>query len=159
MVSRLEPSLAKNPKPLVGYSDITALHVAIRQRTGLATIYGNGLSGVGAPDVTAFSKERLLSVLRGGGAGEVPGNPDDSWLRTIRGGRVTAPLVGGCLWLLMQTMIDYAGSEGLQVIEGQVLRDNTTMLTMCRELGFEIAADPQDTDLCVVKLRVPKRGQ
>jgi muramoyltetrapeptide carboxypeptidase len=93
-----------NPKPLVGFSDITALHVAVRQRTGLATVYGNGLSGVGSPEVTSFSKERLLAVLRGGGAGTVPPNPDDAWLRTIRGGKVTAPLVGGCLWLLMQTM-------------------------------------------------------
>jgi muramoyltetrapeptide carboxypeptidase len=97
-------TIAANPKPLVGYSDITALHVAIRQRTGLATVYGNGLSGVGSTEVTAFSKERLLGVLRGGGAGEVPKSPDDSWLRAIRGGKVTAPLVGGCLWLLMQTM-------------------------------------------------------
>jgi muramoyltetrapeptide carboxypeptidase len=97
-------AIAANPKPFIGFSDITALHVAIRQRTGLATVYGNGLSGVGASEITAFSKERLLAVLRGGGAGEVPSNPDDPWLRTIRGGRVTAPLVGGCLWLLMQTM-------------------------------------------------------
>ena len=64
----------------------------------------------------------------------------------------------GLGWLLMQTMIDYAGAEGLQMIEGQVLRDNTTMLTMCRELGFEISADPHDADLCVVKLKVPKRS-
>ena len=97
-------AIAANPKTLVGYSDITALHVAIRQRAGLATIYGNGLAGVGSPEVTAFSKERLLRVLREGGTGEVPKSPDDAWLRTIRGGRVTAPLVGGCLWLLMQTM-------------------------------------------------------
>ena len=96
--------IAVNPKPLVGFSDITALHVAIRQEAGLATIYGNGLAGVGSPDATSFSKERLLDVLRGGGAGLVPPNPDDPWLRTIGGGKVTAPLVGGCLWLLMQTM-------------------------------------------------------
>lgn len=63
----------------------------------------------------------------------------------------------GLGWLLMQTMIDYASAEGLQVIEGQVLQDNTTMLTMCRELGFEIAPDPQDAGLYVAKLRVPKR--
>jgi muramoyltetrapeptide carboxypeptidase len=97
-------AIAANPKPLVGYSDITALHVTIRQRTGLATIYGNGLAGVGSPEVTSFSKKRLLDVLRGGGAGDVPRNPDDSWVRAIRGGTATAPLVGGCLWLLMQTM-------------------------------------------------------
>lgn len=96
--------IASNPKALVGYSDITALHVALRQRAGLATVYGNGLIGVGAADVTKFTKERLLDVLRTGGQGQVPGNPDDAWLRTIHGGKVTAPLVGGCLWLLMQTM-------------------------------------------------------
>lgn len=96
--------IASNPKPLVGFSDITALHVVLRQKAGLATIYGNGLIGVGSHEVTSFSKDRVLEVLRGGGAGEVPPNPDDPWARTIHGGRVTAPLVGGCLWLLMQTM-------------------------------------------------------
>jgi len=30
--------IAENPKPLVGYSDVTALHVAIRRRTGLSTL-------------------------------------------------------------------------------------------------------------------------
>ena len=96
--------ISENPKPLVGYSDLTALHVALRQKAGLATIYANGLIGVGSHDVTPFSKNRLLEVLRTGGSGEVPPDPDDPWVRTIHGGRVTAPLVGGCLWLLMQTM-------------------------------------------------------
>jgi muramoyltetrapeptide carboxypeptidase len=96
--------IAANPKPLLGFSDITALHVAIRQRTGLATFYANGLLGVGDKETTDFSKERLLAVLKGGGAGEVPRDPDDPFVRTIRGGRVTAPLAGGCLWLLLQTM-------------------------------------------------------
>jgi muramoyltetrapeptide carboxypeptidase len=110
-------AIAANPKPFVGFSDITALHVSIRQRTGLATIYGNGLAGVGSSEMTAFSKERLLAVLRGGGAGEVPPNPDDPWVRTIQGGKVTAPLVGGCLWLLMQTM----GTPWEVELEGSIL--------------------------------------
>ena len=93
-----------NPKPFVGYSDITALHVAIRQRTGLATLYGPGVAGVGDKETTAFTRGRLLEVLRGGGAGEVPRDPDDPYVRSISGGKVTAPLAGGCLWLLMQTM-------------------------------------------------------
>jgi muramoyltetrapeptide carboxypeptidase len=108
-------TIAANPKPFVGYSDITALHVAIGQRTGLATVYGNGLVGVGDPETTKFSRDRLLEVLRGDGLGEVPRDPDDPYVRTIHGGKVTAPLVGGCLWLLMQTMgtpweIDLDGS-------------------------------------------------
>ena len=96
--------VASNPKPFVGYSDITALHVALRQRTGLATLYGYGLIGVGDKETTEFTRRRLLDVLTGGGAGEVPPDPDDPYVRSIAGGRVSAPLVGGCLWLLMQTM-------------------------------------------------------
>jgi muramoyltetrapeptide carboxypeptidase len=93
-----------NPKPFIGYSDITALHVAIRQRTGLATFYGPGVAGVGDKETTAFTHGRLLEVLRAGGAGEVPRDPEDPYVRAISGGKVTAPLAGGCLWLLLQTM-------------------------------------------------------
>ena len=96
--------ITASPKPFVGFSDITALHVAIRQRTGLATLYGNGLVGMGDPETTAFTRDRLLEVLTGNGTGEVPRDPDDPYVRAIAGGTVTAPLVGGCLWLLMQTM-------------------------------------------------------
>jgi muramoyltetrapeptide carboxypeptidase len=96
--------VAANPKPLVGFSDITALHVAVRQRTGLATFYGNGFLGVGAVETTDFTRQRLLDVLRGEGTGPVPRNPDDPYVRALSGGRATAPLVGGCFWLLMQTL-------------------------------------------------------
>lgn len=97
-------AIAANAKPLVGFSDITALHVAIRQRAGFPTVYGNGLVGVGAGDATEFTRKRLLEVLTGEATGPVPPNPDDPYTRAIRGGSVTAPLVGGCLWLLMQTL-------------------------------------------------------
>ena len=96
--------IAANPKPFVGFSDITALHVAIRQRSGLATFYGYGLVGVGAKDSSRFTTDRLLAVLGGDGTGPVPGDPDDPYVRPIRGGRATGPLAGGDLWLLMQTM-------------------------------------------------------
>jgi acetyltransferase len=44
------------------------------------------------------------------------------------------------------------------MIEGEVLRDNTTMLAMCSELGFKIEADPEDPGLCrvVLDLTTPK---
>ncbi|HLG08705.1 MAG TPA: LD-carboxypeptidase [Gaiellaceae bacterium] len=58
--------IAANPKPVVGFSDITALHIALRQKAGLATIYANGLIGVGSHETTTFSKSRLLDVLRSG---------------------------------------------------------------------------------------------
>jgi acetyltransferase len=57
----------------------------------------------------------------------------------------------GLGWLLMQTMIDYARSEGLKTIEGQVLVENTTMLRMCEELGFSITPDPDENDTVIVR--------
>jgi muramoyltetrapeptide carboxypeptidase len=97
-------AIAANPKPLVGFSDITALHVAVHRRAGLPSFYGNGLTGVGDADATKFTRERLLAVLRNEAVGEVPKNPDDPYVRAIRGGTVTASLRGGCLCLLIQTM-------------------------------------------------------
>jgi acetyltransferase len=54
----------------------------------------------------------------------------------------------GLGWKLMQLMIEYARSEGLKRVAGQVLQENTTMLKMCRELGFEVKTDPAEHDLC-----------
>jgi acetyltransferase len=64
----------------------------------------------------------------------------------------------GLGWLLMRRIIDYAHAEGLGTIEGQVLRENATMLAMCRELGFTIAPDPHDHDLHLVKFVVRPRA-
>jgi muramoyltetrapeptide carboxypeptidase len=96
--------IAANPKPFIGYSDVTALHVALRQATGLVTFYGPHLWTVGAKETSEFTRQRLLGVLGGDGTGLVPRDPEDPYVRALRGGKVTAPLVGGCLWLLMQTM-------------------------------------------------------
>lgn len=60
----------------------------------------------------------------------------------------------GLGWLLMQTLVEYARSEGIDQIEGQVLRENTTMLRMCAEMGFSIDSDPHDSEICLVRLRV-----
>ncbi|MBK5959345.1 GNAT family N-acetyltransferase [Rhodoplanes elegans] len=64
----------------------------------------------------------------------------------------------GLGWVLMQRMIDYARAEGLSEVEGQVLRDNTTMLRMCTELGFRIEHDPEDPGLCKVVLDLSAEG-
>ncbi len=98
-------SIAANPKPLVGFSDVTALHVAIRQRTGLVGFYGPGLTGMGSAKRGDWSKERLLRALSDPEPlGEVPARPDDPYVGAYNSGRATAPLVGGCLWLLRETL-------------------------------------------------------
>jgi acetyltransferase len=58
----------------------------------------------------------------------------------------------GLGWALMQLIIEYAKSEGLKAISGDVLQENTVMLEMCRHLGFEVKADPVEHGICDVKL-------
>lgn len=58
----------------------------------------------------------------------------------------------GLGWALMQLIIEYAKSEGLKAISGDVLQENTVMLEMCRELGFQVKTDTAEHGVCNVKL-------
>ncbi len=60
----------------------------------------------------------------------------------------------GLGWTLMSLIIEWAKAEGLRTIRSQVLGENTRMLALCRQLGFEIAYDPDDTALRIVTLSV-----
>ena len=58
----------------------------------------------------------------------------------------------GLGWTLMQMIIEYARSEGLKAISGDVLSENTVMLAMCRSLGFEVKSDSVEHEICNVRL-------
>ena len=58
----------------------------------------------------------------------------------------------GLGYALMRMMIDWARAEGLQRIEGTVLRENRPMLAVCRRLGFVAKADTEDTGVLKVEL-------
>ena len=58
----------------------------------------------------------------------------------------------GLGWTLMQLMIEYARSAGLKQIFGQILHENTVMLRMCRDLGFEVKVNPEDRGIYDVTL-------
>lgn len=51
--------ITRHPKILIGYSDITALHLAIHRMTGLVTFHGP----VAASSMTDYSLDHALSVL------------------------------------------------------------------------------------------------
>jgi len=109
--------IAANPKALMGYSDITNLHIAIRQRTGLATLHGPGLGSMGIPERTAFTWDSVLAGFREGAVGAVPRDPDDPYVRAIAPGKVTAPIVGGNLF----TFIHLIGTPWDPVFDGAIL--------------------------------------
>ncbi len=60
----------------------------------------------------------------------------------------------GLGWALMEQIIDYARQEGLKRIHGDVLSENTVMLKMCKELGFDIRDDNEDRNVKVVTLNL-----
>jgi acetyltransferase len=60
----------------------------------------------------------------------------------------------GLGWQLMQLMIEYARAEGLGCVRGQVLQENTTMIQMCRQLGFGVASDPEEPSIVDVTLQL-----
>jgi muramoyltetrapeptide carboxypeptidase len=98
-------AIAANPKLLCGYSDITALHLAVAAWADTITLYSNGALGVGAYDVTDFSKESLRRALFSDEPyGRIGPNPDDPWVTTIHGGTATGRLIGGCFGLVEGTI-------------------------------------------------------
>jgi len=96
-----ESAFAENPKALCGFSDITTLHLAQARWGNVISFYSNGAVGVGAADVTDWSKEQMHRALFSDEPfGPIPPNPDDPYVRTISGGRATGRLAGGCAGLI-----------------------------------------------------------
>ncbi len=107
--------MARNPKPLVGFSDITALLNAITQRTGLVTFYGPMEWNFLPEQYDPRSERDLFSVL---GAG--PRQLSFSALQTPREGLAEGRLVGGNLCLLQSligTPYDWSGRDKILFLE------------------------------------------
>jgi muramoyltetrapeptide carboxypeptidase len=107
--SRLLPHLdfetvRRHPKPFVGYSDVTTLHIALRHHVDLVTFYGPLFVTMGRPRKTLTLDRLLRARTPTDPLGEIPRDPDAGFVRSFNGGRATGPLVGGCLWPIMQAV-------------------------------------------------------
>ena len=60
----------------------------------------------------------------------------------------------GLGWELLGQLIAFAKAEGIGEISGTVLNENTTMLAMCREYGFDVHWLPDDPGLSGVSLKL-----
>ena len=94
-----------NPKPLIGYSDITALHTAIYRHTGLLTFHGGMLNadllGAKLPPTETSLLAQLGGHVR---AGEQIVHPADFALSSVLHGVASGPLLGGNLSMLGATL-------------------------------------------------------
>jgi len=93
--------IRKNPKILVGFSDITGLHLAIRKRCGLVTFHGPMVSTDFGKQLSTFTREQFLKVLTAGaGLRPIINPPDGPRPVTVTPGRARGELVGGNLTLV-----------------------------------------------------------
>jgi muramoyltetrapeptide carboxypeptidase len=98
--------IRKTPKILLGYSDITALHLALHRHAGLVTFHGP----VASSTISDYSAEHMLAVLIDPRpAYTIPMALENSRraleephyaMRTVHGGVATGPLMGGNLSLV-----------------------------------------------------------
>ncbi|WP_431800466.1 S66 peptidase family protein [Halobacillus andaensis] len=94
--------IKKNPKVFWGYSDITYLHTAIRQKTGLVTFHGPMLSSdIGKDNFDSFSKSMFTQLFQ---PTLLHYTESISPLRVIAEGEATGRLVGGNLSLLVNSI-------------------------------------------------------
>lgn len=91
--------LARNPKVLVGYSDITLLHLEM-ERLGLTSLHGPMAARELADGEEAYDRTSLWHALTGEGAPYATG-PDD--LVALADGTSEGVLRGGCLSMLAAT--------------------------------------------------------
>ena len=99
--------IRKNPKIFLGYSDITALHLAINRHARLVTLHGpNVLS-----DYTEYTRKWFRPAIFGRKPLGVLSNPPDTdpikprhFIRTIRPGKAEGEVIGGNLTLISTLM-------------------------------------------------------
>lgn len=115
------PLIRRNPKVLLGYSDITALHCAIHAKTGLVTFHGPvGTGSWNRFNVDQFERlffqRELMQYQNSRDAGDEL-VPRRNRTQTLRGGKAQGELVGGNLTVLTAL----AGSSYLPDFSGKIL--------------------------------------
>ena len=102
-----------NPKPLIGFSDITSLHNALLSKTGLVSFHGP----VGKSEWNSFTKNSFEEVLinKKRGVYELDELQIDAF--TITKGTAEGPLLGGNLSVLVAML----GSDYLPSFDNAIL--------------------------------------
>ena len=113
---------ARHPKPVIGYSDITVLLLALWMRTGVVTFHGP-IARTPMPNFQRYHFDRVLTNVSPAGALGLPNPPQEVLVPTnrrifaIRGGTARGPLVGGNL-TLVQALI---GTPYFPPLDGAIL--------------------------------------
>ena len=91
-------SLRRRPKAIIGFSDITALHLAVRARSDVVSFHGP----TARAELTAFSRESLSRATMATGSSHIARDPfsTSAPLTWLQEGKAAGPLEGGNLALI-----------------------------------------------------------
>lgn len=121
-VNRILPLLdskiiRKNPKVVVGSSDITLLLIYLFQKCGLVSFHGPMVSGSFGCKPMKISKTQFRKILTGAKEG---GHLKASQAQVLQEGTARGKLIGGCLTLLcrsLKTPYEIQTRDGILLIE------------------------------------------
>ncbi len=130
-------TIAAHPKPVIGFSDITALLTFLRQACDIPTFYGPVLTMLGKhkEEVTAESLAAALTSAEP--LGELPHGD----AKVLKPGGAEGKLVGGCLSLIassMGTPYELKTNDAVLFIEeiGEKMYAIDRMLTQLKNAGI-----------------------
>lgn len=105
--------IKKNPKPLIGFSDITSLHNSILAKSGLVSFHGP----VGTSDWNEFTKNSFQEIVidKREGVYNLPAEEEDAFV--IHNGSAEGQIVGGNLTVL----VGMIGSDYLPTFNDSIL--------------------------------------
>lgn len=129
--------IARHPKPFYGYSDVTALHIALNQCCRMVTFHTPMPSTEWYQEQDAFTLTYLRRALFGALTGPMPlGDTAE----TLQGGKAKGPLCGGNLSLICDSLgtpweIDTRGKLLFLEDVGEKTYRIDGMLTQLRNAG------------------------
>ena len=129
-----------NPKILLGYSDITALHTAIHEKVGMVTIHGP-MPDRAWMEFDDFSRDSMIRALTSTEPLGLLQNPEGMAPQCIVPGRCEGLLVGGNLSLIASACgtpyaLDPTGKVLLLEDVGEYIYRLDSMLTQLRHAGM-----------------------
>jgi muramoyltetrapeptide carboxypeptidase len=96
------------PRIVCGFSDLTALHLALAEHAGWMTFYGPNFTRFtrekGPWELTEETEDWFHRAFRPEPLGRVFEDPDNPYVLTVGDGVAEAPLAGGCLTLLASSI-------------------------------------------------------
>ena len=129
-----------NPKLVLGYSDITALHTAIHQKVGMTTIHGP-MPCSQWMEFDDFTRESMLRAVSSTEPLGLMTNPEGVEPQCIVPGKCTGQLVGGNLTLIASACgtpfaLDVTDKVLLLEDVGEYVYRLDSMLTQLRQAGM-----------------------